>query len=772
MSVTFNCPPNGPQAPNDSECGTSKEYIWASNTEGFIYYYVPGMNKTLISLDFVATSNNGSNIVVDLIYYVAGVETTVESWNLGTLSTPITKYHYLNFASQSFEVDKFLKLKVKTTNGTSGRIVTSLDCTIEVATALFCTGNTVNPDTNECSCNTSNNVRIYTEKQDSLNYSFPYFKTAWYLDPKLTIPAPCGDYMTVGLTSQIVYTYDCGVNHDTFINYTCGNCTQVTCNSGFYSATHTGYTKNNPYIEGTEPISLNGLVYSIKCFNLKLTASKNNVYVPLTFTYNGTADDVCFTISDPDAVDDNVGVLSYSDFSPLNSPFFIAATNQTLIRFDTGQRTKTIWVIAPLSKVIKVRMAVGQQLVNVKRTVTTRTNFQCGTVFYSYLTTGLHAYSAYDSAYSPKLKTYLYSFVPLSNWTRGTVLFCDRLCSQPAYPYYYNINNTIYKVGTPFLRELGVKRDIIVEKKFLGKTKITERIRQGNWMITLENGEKRSEACIIPYMSMGIITNVMAKSTRRRPQTYLYFMGYSPLEQNGGSLISSNNDFFTFWNGEKQIPCTGFQHAATKLDDAWRQGFALYLAKFGIDVQFAYKNISSTIRSFEAGIAANVGLGVLAASMLYFGFATTAASLQLTCWGFTPLIVQFMAFLGVSTAGLGLIIGAIIIALLAIFVKFRKTIKEPCKLFYIRYNQGPYMNNGNIIWTTTTKTESQSGYYCDGGYFYTYNSSTKSVQKKELSYSLVDGIKNLSIKPDEPTLVVNIPQLMFLPYVSGRPETY
>ena len=132
MSVTFNCPPVGPIPPENSECGVNKEYVWNSNTTASFYYYVPGMDKSVISLDFGATSNNGSTIVVDLIYYVAGVETTVETWNLGVLAagTSIKKYHYFNFVTQLQEVDKFLKLRFTTSNGTSGRIVTSLECDV------------------------------------------------------------------------------------------------------------------------------------------------------------------------------------------------------------------------------------------------------------------------------------------------------------------------------------------------------------------------------------------------------------------------------------------------------------------------------------------------------------------------------------------------------------------------------------------------------------------------------------------------------------------
>jgi len=784
MSVIFNCPPDGPPPPSDSECGISKEYSWTSNITGNLYYYVPGTNESLISLTFTPSINNGSNIIVDLIYYVGNTETFVETWNLGTLPSTVTKYHFLNFASQLDETDKFIKLRITTTNGSSGKILTSLNCSIEVTTELFCTGNTLNVQTNECSCDSVNNVRIYTAKQDSLNYSFPYFKTTWYLDPELSKRAPCGNYMTVGSKSQVVYTYDCGINHNTYINYTCGECRQISCTSGSYTTTHNGYTKNNPYIDGTPQITLNGLVYSIKCFNLTLSASKSNVYVPLTFTYTGPADDVCFTISDPSAEEGSVGVLSYSEFSPSNSPFFIPSTIQTLIRFAKGQTSKTIWVIPPLSKVLQIRMAVGQDLNNVKRVVTTTTTYQCGTAFYSYLTTGLHAYSAYDSINTPKLKTYLYSFVPISRWTVGTILFCDRLLSQPAYPYYYGINNLIYKVGDPFLRELGVKKEYIVTKKIGQKAKVTERTIQRNWMETLASGEKTSPACITPLITMGVISKVIPKLTARKPKTYLYFMGYSPLEQNGGNIVASNNNTFTIWDGDKQIPVTGFQHASYKLDDSWRQGFAVYLARFGQDVQFTYKNISSLIKIYDATLAVNVGLGALSASLFYYGFLTQAAvNAQATAFSFwgtaglnCPGAVQFLTtlakFLGVSSGGLGLIFIGILIALLAIFVKFRKTIRESCKLYYIRYNQGPYMNLGDPIWVTTNKTDSSSGYYCDGGYFYTYDSTTKSVQKKEVSYSVVNGVKTISMKPDDPTLVVDISRLMFLPYVSGRPETY
>lgn len=776
MSVIFNCPPPGPPPPDQSECGTAKSYTWASNGTGILYYYVPGMNLNLASFTFSPVRNSGSNITVELIYFVGGVEKTVETWNLGTLSQPVVRYHYFNFLSQISELDKFAKLKITTTNGTSGEILTSLDCSIQVTNALFCTGSTLNPVTNECSCDPRNNVRVYTIKKDSLNFSFPYFNTTWYLDPQLSIPAPCGDYMTTGV-DRVIYSYDCGVNHNTFIRNSCGNCIQNAC-GGEVNLTHVTYSKNNPYIEGVLDIDLNGLVYSVKCLNLKLSTNNNNVYVPITFSYTGDADDVCFTISDPSAEVGDVGELSYSEFSPLTSPLFVVASEKTLIRFEKGQKTKTIWVIPPLGRVLKLRVAVGQKLSNVKRVVASKIISQCGTPFNSYLS-GLHVYSAYDSVNNPKLTTYVYSFTPISNWNTNTVLFADRLCSQPAYPYYYSINDIVYKVGTPFLRELGYQRDLTVSRKLTGKTKLSYRIRQGNWMKTNGDGTKECLACVIPYMGMGFITKIMTKQSLIKPSSYLYFMGLS-LPYQGKTYSNSNT--FTIFDGEDHKPVTGFQHASYRLDDAWRQGFSVFLLRFNIAVQYAFRSVSNTTGTNGGGWGIILGIGITSALMFFWGLASditsgngTSGNGSLTCPkdpnGTGPcnsFLKKISEKLGVSIGGLIKIVVAIILAILAIFVRFSKVFKEPCKIFYIRYNQGPYMNVGDVVFVLSDKTRRmEQGWLCDGSYFYTIGPGSQ-VTIKELSYQN----NEYSIKPDEPRLVVNIPQLMFLPYVSGRPDTY
>ena len=41
-----------------------------------------------------------------------------------------------------------------------------------------------------------------------------------------------------------------------------------------------------------------------------------------------------------------------------------------------------------------------------------------------------------------------------------------------------------------------------------------------------------------------------------------------------------------------------------------------------------------------------------------------------------------------------------------------------------------------------------------------------------LIFKIVNGVKTFSVAPDDPTLVVELPKLLFLPYISGRPVSF
>ena len=98
-NLDFFCPPEGPPPPLSGECGTIKSYSWTTSGNGLVSFYVPGINRTLTSLTFTPISNNGSNITVEMVYYVNSVLTTGATWNFSTLPSIITKTHYLDFGN-------------------------------------------------------------------------------------------------------------------------------------------------------------------------------------------------------------------------------------------------------------------------------------------------------------------------------------------------------------------------------------------------------------------------------------------------------------------------------------------------------------------------------------------------------------------------------------------------------------------------------------------------------------------------------------------------
>jgi hypothetical protein len=779
--LILSCPPTGNTFTLSGDCDSIKSYCWSTNETGIIDYYVPRINNVLVLFDFTGVTNSGSNIIVELIYYQDGVQSIKETWDLGTLSSNVKKYHKLNFGNTP--INNSLQLRVTTSGGSGGCFNVRFDCAVDVASAKFCSGTTYNPTLQTCSCGSSSFL-LYAEKQIGWNYAFPVGLSGvtWYVDAELQTPAPCGNYTLLGGTTPIIYNYDCILLKSNVVRL-CKNvdidpCTGVTKTSSY---THTTYTKPNPYLPGAKNIVGNGtILYSEHSITIDYTGrADKNIIVPLTFYYSGSsASRAVVTLSDPDASPDYItGYVAYSENTLDQTPYFLPVNELTALEVLSNVE-KTVWVVIPLSGLLTIRFMIGYGwLVKNPPSKITRITYPCSpTPFYGY-ETGLHVYSGYDAlpANNPKLKTNLFSLSQIADWTVGTQVFADRQMTQPAFPYNYGYANKVYSVGVPYpnfslKREWGTQTSYqIANKKF--KTKVNEIIDGPKDWTTLVGSDFRSSACIETYMDVGKISSVTLSTNLRQPSSYLYFMGYV---SNPVNIVDANNQFFTSYDYPKKkfTPLTGYEHAIWKLSSAMVSGVRKYLLSFdATKVDKFLKALQNGINTALILVGISTGAATVLGTLGVFGGKGTAflyAALTQACGNGTAA----GGLVGAGGPAAWVIALALVILALTIlfFVGFTKTYREDCKLFYHKYTNGPYIELGNTLYQLSGLTGVQNGVYCDGAYFYTQQSGV--ITKKELSYKQIGGIKTYSVTPDNPRTVVELPYLMFLPYVSGRPQTY
>jgi len=752
-NVIVYCPDIDGPPPTGSECGVSKNITWSNPGTVYKTFYVKNINLAMISFNFVPLSNNGSTINVSLVYPRNGTIVTAQTFNLGSLSSTTKKYHYLNFGNTA-QQDGYITLQVDTVGGSSGEFIAELDCAVDVVKGDFCyqPQNTASRDLCD-KCTTTQTVYWeQTDESPKLGFSYGPF----YIDPELQTLAPYGYYRIKNTSgSFIIYLFTGG-----FLTRvsSCGG-DEMECNNTItFSHTKTGYTQSNPYLPGTENIPNGNLKYSVKTINV-LFPNTNYGYFTLNLSYAGSAKDICFTISDVNAGPNDVGFLSYS--SSTTQGVFLPLKSLSLIQFPKGSTTMTINVSIngssmALTDGIKIRAAVGQNIsYNSNSTVTTTISASCLNNLYSY-TAGLHAYSDYDAYVSPKLTTKLYSTLPVGSWVKGTKVFNDPLLGHPAMPWFYAINNNVYKVGVLYKREFGT------QKSFVLKTSIARQI--GKWIgltkqnvkiDTVINGPKdwsippdflQVPSCVEPMMDPGIIKQVIPSTSLIQPTSYMYFVGF-----NASTKTLSNEPFYSYdYSTSTYSASTGFDHMVSKVPQGYIAGLPVGLADSL--KQYLQSGLESLIiygTSFALTTAAIIGVISL---------------ISTECVWAVNLASYLAPFIG-AIAGLVLVAALIIYA---VFKTIKKVIAQNCRNFLKVYSTGPYVETSNSIYRLSGLTSVVNGYYSDGCYFYTQNSG--SVTAKETSYIIKNGgVKVESVLPDVPTLVTEIPKLFLLPYVSGRP---
>lgn len=532
------------------------------------------------------------------------------------------------------------------------------------------------------------------------------------------------------------------------------NSTNTTFSSGKPSYSQLEYDRNLKFANRKLVLNMGGIDHGIATFTLYLSGN---------IDYGS----VCF-------YDANGSVVSVSEtrdglykpnFSPdyfLENIFREEGSNSTYKRFfvcvngDPGQKTETLN--------IEISVA-SKNPTNAKVTL----QFECpGDIpLYEY-ETGLHTYSPYDAIESNStLKTKLYSITPISDWTTNTVVYQSGDLAFPAMNYFYGYEDNVYQIGSELDRSYGTKTRVkAVKKRFSTRfNSSTETIGPKNFY---NSTNETSEACVEPiYEGLGKVSKIFSNASLDQPQQYRYYMGYDSTIKR-----ESNDSVFTQYNfsDEKHYPITGFQHATQKLvthllsgwDKTLQQAINLSVLALGIGGLAALLSTSAVV--------ANASLSVsIFLNSLIGPFSSTLVSVGSTIGAFLGPVLAALPYLA-------------LLALIAwaIFHYFRRKTKyyeEDCKEFLHHFSNTPYLNTGTTLYRDEDLSVVNNGYYCDGAYYYFQNAGN--ITDKELSYTeaLVNNdpktIKYLeSVKPDDPTLVMDRAKLLFLPYTSGKPMPY
>ena len=540
-----------------------------------------------------------------------------------------------------------------------------------------------------------------------------------------------------------------------------------------YSNNHTINFISGDYKLSKPKYALKDMIYpadmkfATKTRKLDLS-SEDYGYATIEVSYTGTMDFVAVVFYDDSGEDVSIR-------NSLNGLFYLSNKSAFLENVILGKDvsgTKTFYVVVNTNQLntnrfLTIEVAVGAYNAPVSSSVTL--SYECPFPIYEY-TTGLHTYSPYDArAGSSTLTTKLYSFTPIESWSVNTFVYLNSRLNDPALPYYYGYGTKVYKVGGDYDRAYGTVTSYTVKKKLFGKAKTTTDT-DGPRLFT-GNTTNSSEACVIPLMEdIGIIKQIYNVTGLTQPQLYRYYMGYDPSNKR-----LSNDSVFTEYSLARSVhdPIVGSTHALEKITQGYVTGYDSSLS------------IHLWIDALALG-----GIGLLQIPN-YITFGFDVGNSLVTLWDklLGPLAEKVSTLLGKQVLGLALgtwfnIIGwaYLAFALYKIFFTYT-TIKliEPCKIFLHHFTTTPYINIGSVLYRTPTPSVRNTGYFCDGVYYYrqTGSSTTATVSEKEISCTnailtedpLVYSYQ-CSIQADSPTLVTDKSKLIVLPYTSGKPIPY
>jgi hypothetical protein len=414
-----------------------------------------------------------------------------------------------------------------------------------------------------------------------------------------------------------------------------------------------------------------GKRYANKSLDLNLVDTSYG-YITFDVTYTGTADVAAITFSTPNGSPISVGTNLDDVFG-----IFLQGTppNGYDVKLTSGQK-KRIYVIVNgvdlKTNIISILTSIGATSSKVSNAVNSSIvcEYDCTVPLYPNRSVGLHVYSPYDAAYSPKLTTDIFSRVALGSWTSGTKIWQDAYFSFPAFPYYYGIGDNVYKVGGELDRSYGTKKKVRIVKtagmNLLGRpAKTTETIvGPKKWP---GSSLDSTNACVdVLVTNVGRLESIVSKSSLIQPQKYRYYMGYNV----SSAETANNNTFQKFvYNQEKFYPITGQSHSVYKFAE-------------GILVDI---NSDSGIKFGKQTLLA-IGAGLPLFTGIFFKSIALAMKWATTCYHCYALAGNYLLSMSsvalISATFIGVAIALLIIAL--ILWSYERLLKKvDVLIFYI-----------------------------------------------------------------------------------------
>jgi uncharacterized protein (TIGR02145 family) len=530
------------------------------------------------------------------------------------------------------------------------------------------------------------------------------------------------------------------------------------------------------------------LKFATKVIPIRLDSTKHGV-VTIDIHYEGDVDYGCVTFSQPNYLD----VSSSNDLSKL----FIPNDGQVLITWifnDNGTKKGQRYYItvnsnqSNVSNILLIQIGIGQSINQESNLASIWIDYDCPSEIYKY-TVGLHVYSPYDSINTPKLKTNLYSFIPISQWTINTLVWSSPNLKTPALPYYYGYADKVYKVGGQIDRAFGttiwyriITKKIVTWGGTFNSTQTTE-VTDGPRSY-YSAATDTSEACVTPKMyDVGKIKEIYFKTSLPKPSRYRYYLGYD-----ANTRDDSSKNVFTIYNFSKEehYPIVGSLHAQIKLGSGIVNGYdpsesdwRLILGSASMSRIFIWKNgMNFAVLGVVLG-----GLSLLFPEFIVFKAAATVIWDYLI-GGLFPGVTSESLVLGIKLGvwffwiGVAILAFILISALIKFFKKHTIEIKENCKSFLHRYVPTPYMEKNQSL-LTREYSKVPNGFYSEGIYYYQVSNGVISSKTpcsgvfynyKEDGFESVTYTQQSSLIPDDQILVTDFIKLIVLIYTSGKPE--
>jgi len=567
-----------------------------------------------------------------------------------------------------------------------------------------------------------------------------------------------------------------------------------------YNLAPSSFTDSRPIIAGPDVTVSSDLRFSNDKICLKLQDTTYRI-IKIDIESSGAQYDLKYLSVGFSQPNGSIVSVSWGDLYGLYAPSstFIGMP-EFIITSDYQSNYRSFYVVVNsnsfnVSDTLELYIAAGKDF-DLGGDYTISINFNCdGYPVYKY-TTGIHTYSPWDAQESIAVhKTELFSLTPIQNWDYFTIIYCLPTLASPALPYFYGYQNKVYQVGLEIDRGFGTQTAWHYYKpawKQPKKGKLTQITLGPKSWVTEENNHRTSVSCIVPSTyKVGRLSKIYLNSTLVKPEKYFYYMGY-----NSTNPQKSNDDYFNWWNFVNQSlnPVNGSTHALTNLGEGFKNGTPQVS---GVPTQTEFYTAL-----IGAAIVLIIGVICVSYSLSYwFNANGTGFGAGNNLWPNYPgagnmgVVNSLLTFVGILTAScyaatpggifvVGVILlAAAIIAIVEIYKAISIDYYPNCNSFYHVFANTAYIsgNTNTSLYLDKNMTDSPTGTFCDGQFFYTQIAGT--VQNKEVSsccevlpksdgsgtYTICSSTINAT---DRGVMVTGWNDLIILPYQSGKNVPY